>query len=299
MDYKDITPSHILVFVDKRLPEEDVSTFCTNLASENPGIGFTYLSYDNPLTETDKISGSIPCDPADYNRIFAVSDSSYAIGILQNMGIACAALLTGYNGADDFKDVLYLLENIEYTGFDVIDRMWKRHHDIPWTIAVTERLIIREQTLSDIPALYEIYDDEDSVRYMEDLYEDPKEEEKYLRDYIDHQYRFCEFGIWAIVRRSDHKLIGRAGISMREGFDQPEAGYIIGKPYRRMGYATEAMRAIIDYAREELCMSEMIAFTKKRNAASVGLLRTLGFTEKGFAYIKGGHHAMYILTKQR
>ena len=217
---------------------------------------------------------------------------------MKERGIACAELGDSIMGHGDFRRALYCIENIESVTYKTIVRMWQRDHGISWTIAETDRLVIREQTLSDRPALYEIYADEDAVRYMEDLYEDPRDEEKYLADYIKNQYRFYEYGIWAVVTKEDGKLIGRAGISMREGFDIPEIGYIIGNRYRKRGYAKEALTAVIDHAYGELGMNELIAFTKEENVPSVLLLKSLGFIMKGYEDIRGGRHAMYSLTKQ-
>ena len=99
--------------------------------------------------------------------------------------------------------------------------------------------------------------------------------------------------------RETGKLIGRAGFSLREGYDIPEIGYIIGKRYRRAGYAKEALNAMIGYGRNELGIDEYMAFSSDRNKASVELLKSLGFCRKGQAEIMGRMHGMYILTKQQ
>ena len=124
-------------------------------------------------------------------------------------------------------------------------------------------------------------------------------ETDYLQKYIDNQYRFYEYGIWALTLKENGELIGRAGISLREGYGIPEVGYVIGKAYQRQGYAKEALSAIIDYAAEEFEMRQFIAFTKEKNRPSVNLLKSLGFVKTGNALIKGGDHAVYTLTKQR
>ena len=69
--------------------------------------------------------------------------------------------------------------------------------------------------------------------------------------------------------------------------------------YQNKGYAKEAMKAIIEYAAEELEMSDLIAFTKEKNTASVKLLESLGFSRRGHVLIKGGYHSMYLLTKRQ
>lgn len=297
MNQSDQKPSHILVYADETYPPNSIKLFCTNVKNENPETGFTYLCH-NSSDNIRELSAAIDSYCIDPKSLFVISEPGAAIHLMKERGIACAELGDSITGRGDLRRALYCIENIESVTYKTIVRMWQRDHGIPWTIAETDRLVIREQMLSDIPALYEVYADEDATRYMEDLYEDPQDEEKYLADYINNQYRFYEYGIWAVVLKEDGKLIGRAGISMREGFDIPEIGYIIGSKYRNRGYAKEALAAVIDHAYKELGMDELIAFTKEENAPSVLLLKGLGFVMNGHEDIRGGRHAMYSLTKQ-
>lgn len=89
-----------------------------------------------------------------------------------------------------------------------------------------------------------------------------------LESYIKSQYRFYEYGIWAVVRKADDVIVGKAGVTnleesehsefgnktipTEESAEYLELGYHIFRPYRRQGYAEEACRAILNYAKEEL-----------------------------------------------
>jgi RimJ/RimL family protein N-acetyltransferase len=191
---------------------------------------------------------------------------------------------------------LYCIEDIEFMDYDRINRMWMRHHGIPWTITVTGRLIIREQTEDDLAGLYGIYDDDEIRKFVEPLYEDREKEREYMRDYIANQYRFHEYGLWALTLKDGGELIGRAGFSVREGYDIPELGYVIGRDHRRRGYAAEALGAIMDYGREELGLCEYVAFCDSANTASARLLESLGFSRSGSDQIMGRIHDRYLLT---
>ena len=50
--------------------------------------------------------------------------------------------------------------------------------------------------------------------------------------------------------KEEGKLIGRAGISMREGFDIPEIGYMIAGPYRGKGYGAQGLELLCAAAKE-------------------------------------------------
>ena len=300
MDDKAIKLSHIVVYVNENLPKGDFSAFCTNVRSEDPRIGFTYLCYDNQFTEkvTERLCNLIDSLPEKHEELFVITDAVPAMTFAKAAGIACAALSTKAASPESFP-VLYCIEDIEYMPLGRIERMWQRERGIPWTIARTERLIIREQTMDDLDSLYDIYDDKDAKRFVEPLYEDREKEEQYLRDYIDNQYRFYEFGLWAVVLADTGELIGRAGIGIREGYDIPELGYIIGKRFRRMGYAKEAIEAVTDYGMQELGLTKYIAFTSAQNEPSVRLLKSFGSVLSGHADIMGRICDMYILTKQQ
>ena len=300
-DANGIKMSHIIVDVDKRVTKLPLSSFCTNVKNKNPEIRFTYLSYDNQIPG-DAVAGLVNL-PDSYsenpNSLFIITDSEDVILYIYNKKIAGAALYTPFNRRRSFSKVLYCIEDIEYMSYERINRMWQRFYGIPWTITDTDRLVIREQTVDDIPGLYEIYSDSEAARFTESLYDDIGREREYMQQYIDNQYRFFEYGVWALTLKESGKLIGRAGLSARDGYDTLEIGYIIGKPYRGCGYAQEAVRAIIRYAEEELDVHGFSAFTKEENRASVRLLEGLGFVKRKTDEIKGGVHDVYFLTKQQ
>ena len=74
-------------------------------------------------------------------------------------------------------------------------------------------------------------------------------------------------------------LIGSCGVVKRGAFW--EIGYWIGKPYWEQGFATEAGRAVLAWAREEFPANGFISGHIKDNAASGRVLRKLGFDVVG------------------
>lgn len=171
---------------------------------------------------------------------------------------------------------------------EYLERIVRRHIGLPWIIAETDRLIIREFTLDDIVKMPE----EPDVWYTEEervadrvFYEKDK-----LESYIRSQYRFYEYGIWAVVRKADGVIVGKAGVTnleesehgeiknktipTDESAEYLELGYHIFHPCRRQGYAEEACRAILNYAKEELSCP-VCARVAKENTASIQLLEKL------------------------
>ena len=173
--------------------------------------------------------------------------------------------------------VTIVVEGFEEVDFLFLQRIWQRHHKMPWTILETERLLVRELTLDDMEKLFELYSYEGMTDYMEGLY--PYEEEyAYQKAYIDNMYRFFGYGMWLVFEKESGKLVGRAGVEHREALEgELELGYAIGTPWQRKGYASEVCRGILAYVKEELGFEEIVSLVEPANVASIHLLEKLGF----------------------
>jgi len=160
-----------------------------------------------------------------------------------------------------FDACLYLVCEMEAADDMLLEKAVRRQYGLPWIIAQTKRLLIREFTKDD-PLEAESADDGDGV------FSDRARRE----DYIDNQYRFHECGLWALVLKKSGLIIGKAGITAGE------LGYHIYGPYRGRGYAFEACSAILGYAEEELRLRHVRIKTGEGNEASVRLAAALGFS---------------------
>jgi RimJ/RimL family protein N-acetyltransferase len=116
----------------------------------------------------------------------------------------------------------------------------------------------------------------------------------------DHDRRFLAFRLrqtnddpsrapWlvrAIVLPESGEMIGHIGfhgppgINARREADALEVGYTVFPEHRRQGYATEAVRALLAWAREQ-GVGHFIASVAPHNEPSLRLVRRLGFAEVG------------------
>lgn len=65
------------------------------------------------------------------------------------------------------------MEQLSDIDAQYLDRVYRRFKGIPWDIAETQRLRIREIAVEDVEQLYVLYEDESVVRYMDGLLPDP------------------------------------------------------------------------------------------------------------------------------
>ena len=144
-----------------------------------------------------------------------------------------------------------------------------REHSIP--VLETRRLVLRAPRRGDVKA-------------MALLANDRRIAENTAR--IPHPYREedAKQFIGAVNRRDgeahfvislEGRLIGLCGVEPREG--GAEIGYWLGVPYWGQGYATEAARALIDFAFDDLDHEALQAGARVTNPASRRVLEKCGF----------------------
>lgn len=200
------------------------------------------------------------------------------------------------NRQECFQKAPYAVTGLEAAGISEIEDVYRRFYKIPWTILETERCVVRELSEDDLEELYVVYADASVTRYTEGLYEDKEKERAYLKEYIRSVYGLCGFGIWAVIWKKTGKLIGRAGLAVREGFETPELGYIISVPYQRMGIAYEVCSAILKYAAEQLCFNAVRVLFETENEPSRRLCQKLGVHPDRHLLMEGKEMEQYIYT---
>lgn len=232
------------------------------------------------------------CSEPRTGDVLYITDSQAAYEVLRRQGRFVLPYRHEGNGDAAFTGALYVIEQIEEIGYETVDMAYRRLAGLPWEILRTKRCVIRETTVADVDSFYEIYAEDDITRYMEDLYEDRDAEIAYVREYQEKVYSFYGYGMWTVLTE-EGTVIGRAGISWREGFDLPELGFVIGAPWQRQGYAYEVCRAILAYAREELGFTQIQALVMKGNKKSEMLCRKLGFERGESVELEGDIYSIY------
>lgn len=206
-----------------------------------------------------------------------VTDDRETAEKLRESGEAVLIYFHPGNRAQDFSGFLYGVEDPESLEEEYLEKAFRRLKGLPWRILQTKRCLIRETCPEDVDAFYEIYQDPAITEFVEGLYPEKEQERAYIREYIHKVYSFYEFGVWTVLEKSSGSVIGRAGFSYREGYDEPELGFIIGVPWQRRGYAEEVCRAILTYGWKVLGFERVQALVETGNAASLLLCEKLGF----------------------
>lgn len=226
--------------------------------------------------------------------LLVISDNPMTVKELASAGFCVTGFYHEKNRNKMFEGVSYAVSDVDELTTRSYVEVYCRLAGIPWDILETERLYVRESTVEDVADFYRIYSEPSITDYVEDLFENPDEERAYIEDYIRHMYGFYGFGMWTVIEKSENRIIGRAGLDTREGYDLPELGFVMEKAYQRKGYAEEVCRAILAYAKEALLFDKVQALVEEANVASMCLLVKLGFSHHREVIEKGKTYRLMI-----
>ena len=234
-------------------------------------------------------------DTTNVCKTLYITDNADCQKFLQEKKLPTIVYLHEDNRDEDFSQAAYAIEQIAEIEAESLELAYQRLTGQPWTILTTNRCKVRESTINDVDAFYEIYREPSITDYMEDLFEDRAEEIAYMEDYIQKVYGFYGYGMWTILEKESGQVIGRAGISWREGYDIPELGFVIAVPYQGKGYAYEVCQAILAYGQKELGFTCYQVLIMDGNVKSEALCRKLGFQDDSTVFLESRQYKRMLL----
>jgi RimJ/RimL family protein N-acetyltransferase len=86
---------------------------------------------------------------------------------------------------------------------------------------------------------------------------------------------------YAIEHVAERRLIGDLGVRTHDNRMQADIGFTLAGPDQGRGYATEAVRGLLDHLFRVRGLHKVSAECDARNHASARLLRRVGFTQEG------------------
>lgn len=143
----------------------------------------------------------------------------------------------------------------------------------------TKRLVLRPFEMSDLEPVMEYYALPDAQRYLDGKGRDRGECVAAI-EAMSRQRRFNRPGdivSLAMVRRNDRKLIGQISLQWTDATaSQAEVRFVVNPEFRGQGYCSEAVRAVLDVAFDELGFHRVFARCGAGNRGSAQMLKGLG-----------------------
>ena len=148
-----------------------------------------------------------------------------------------------------------------------------RPNDPP--VLETARMVLRPFTEADFDLLAELHRDPEVGRYMGGVWDDAKIA-AVLADFVaEHAQR--GHSKWCVHTR-EGVFVGRAGVSLWRATGEIELGYAFRPEFWGQGLATEAARAVAEWAFANTDVAYLIAFTDPKNFGSQRVLERIGMT---------------------
>jgi RimJ/RimL family protein N-acetyltransferase len=152
-------------------------------------------------------------------------------------------------------------------------------------IIATERLILRDFVQDDWPAVLAYQSDPRYLAHYRIHWEERTEQDvrEFVQMFIGHQQAEprVKFQL-AITLREDGRLIGNCGVRKKHaGAHEADMGYELAPDYWGRGYATEAARAMLAFAFDDLKLHRVSADCIAENVASAHVLEKLGMQQEG------------------
>lgn len=177
----------------------------------------------------------------------------------------------------------------------------------------TARLMLRRFTVGDAEALADLYGDPQVMRYIDDGKPVPREVtvNRSLPEILERCAQLpAGLRNSALVEKSSGRFIGEVGLGRVSsvGLDGGGAGYELGYRLRPefwgRGYASEAAKALVDFAFADYRVPRVVATTMTVNVGSRRVMENAGlrlvrtFFEQWPEYIEGAEHGdvEYALT---
>ena len=157
----------------------------------------------------------------------------------------------------------------------------------------TERLRLTPATREDVDALHALWTDPGVRRYLWDDLVIPRDRALEVVTASAASFEASGFGLWVARRSDEATLVGCVGL--RAAGDDVELLVAFTPVWWRRGFGTEAGRAVLRFAFEQIGLTRVIGHVDPPNEASRRLMASLGFRETGRVAFNGLELLHYVI----
>jgi [ribosomal protein S5]-alanine N-acetyltransferase len=163
-------------------------------------------------------------------------------------------------------------------------------------ILETDRLQLRQITHDDFADLMAIWGDAETLKFYPNTLDAAA-----LRAWIERnlqRYEEYGFGLYAVIRKADYQFVGDCGLVVQDvdGVAELEVGYQLNKQFWGNGYATEAARGCMDFARDQLDRKRIISMIRPENLPSRRVAERNGLQIEKQVFWRGFDHYVYAVV---
>jgi RimJ/RimL family protein N-acetyltransferase len=167
----------------------------------------------------------------------------------------------------------------------------------------TERLILRLPRIEDAPGLLEAFADPEAMRFIGDgSTTDLVGSEQAVGRWLE-RWDAWGMAMFVLERKDDSRVLGRAGFlrwdpeTWEIGGTETELGWGLAGEHWGRGYATEAARALRDWAFDERGLTRLVSLIQHENLRSVRVAEKLGERYERDVKVRGRPTLLYSLDR--
>ena len=150
------------------------------------------------------------------------------------------------------------------------------------SVARTERLSLRRLTEADAEFYCRMVNQPSWIKNIGNRnLPTPAAAAEFIRTRTLPGYEALGFGMYLVESKADGTPLGLAGLVKRDHLPGPDIGFAFLPEHWGKGYALEAARGVVDYARGVLGIGRLLAIVSPDNTPSSRLLEKLGFVLEG------------------
>ena len=146
----------------------------------------------------------------------------------------------------------------------------------------TERLILKEIKIQDSASIFDIFSNEEIMKYYGQFPIKSNEEAENLITMFDDNFKNGKGIRWCILLKEEKRIIGTCGYhNWNKRHSRAEIGYELSMDSWGKGYIKEALKSVIEYGFTIMGLNRIEAVVYPKNIASLKSLINHGFKEEG------------------
>lgn len=146
----------------------------------------------------------------------------------------------------------------------------------------TNRLILKPLARADWDFFKRLHTSPQVMRFVSDMPTDAVVQQRFDERHISWQKQSNNWLTLTVFEKATMAPIGVTGfLSQWHPYRQAELGFLFAPEFQGLGYAKESTQRVIEFAFNECEYHKITATVTEGNAASSGLLTTLGFQLEG------------------
>jgi len=141
---------------------------------------------------------------------------------------------------------------------------------------ITDRLVLQPLGMKYLQSTHAYASDIENAMLMVYLPNKTIDETIEFLTYVDNEWQKMNPIAYEFAILLDGVHIGAVSINLEDDRKTGELGWIIDKKYWKQGYATEAAKAVIEFAMDKLGVTHFIAHCDSENTGSYKIMEKLG-----------------------